>query len=448
MNAPSRSPFGRRLGPHERSGAQQLGAKQSESVQDTASNRPAKGRPVRVMIVDDSLTVRTIFKRMVEGDPAMIIVGTASSGERAIVQIKKEPADVVLLDLEMPGMGGLKALPEILNSAPDAQVLVVSSLTQDGAEATLAALASGAADTLQKPRPGGFNEEYRSQLLGKIRALGQPDDHREPETAPGGKLRAKTGAETGAETGAAIGGTTTATQAASIRSPTNERPAKRPEVIAIGASTGGIHALNLMLRELSPQSPQSPQCTLPIVITQHLPSNFIPVFARQIEIASGRPTRIAEDAVPILPGEIAIATGHSHMCVRRVAGRLTVRSSAKPAASGCLPSVDPMLSSLAQTCEGRVLAIILSGMGRDGFDGASQVVDAGGTVWAQNADTCAVWGMPGAVYKAGLTSLVARPENLGQAIMRQFADTTLTGTGASAGAGAGAGAGAAGRAPG
>ncbi|MEL6416537.1 MAG: response regulator, partial [Pseudomonadota bacterium] len=128
---------------------------------------------VRVMIVDDSLTVRTIFKRMVESDTAMEVIATASSAERAIAQLETSGVDVILLDLEMPGMGGLEALPKLLEGAAGGQVLVVSSLTQDGAEHTVSALSMGAADTMLKPRPGGFNEDYRSQLLGKIRALGE-----------------------------------------------------------------------------------------------------------------------------------------------------------------------------------------------------------------------------------------------------------------------------------
>ncbi|MEQ8826586.1 MAG: response regulator, partial [Parvibaculum sp.] len=145
------------------------------AVPFTADGKAASGGRrggIRVMIVDDSLTVRTIFKRMVESDRDMVVTGTASSAERAIAQLESAPADVVLLDLEMPGMGGLEALPRILATSDDVQVLVVSSLTQDGAEHTLAALSTGAADTMLKPRPGGFNEEYRSQLLAKMRALG------------------------------------------------------------------------------------------------------------------------------------------------------------------------------------------------------------------------------------------------------------------------------------
>lgn len=346
-------------------------------------------RAIRVMIVDDSLTVRTIFKRMVETDPALAIAGTASSAECAIAQLTAEPADVVLLDLEMPGIGGLDALPAILATPGRPQVLVVSSLTMDGAEHTLAALQMGAADTLLKPRPGGFNEDYRSQLLGKIRALGS---------------RAS---EPGLET---------PDEPARMAPPSFARHARarhgwRPAVIGIGASTGGIHALGLMLRRLAPDF------DLPICITQHLPASFIPVFARQVEAACGRPADIATDGLAITPGRIVIAPGHGHIVVRRQGDRLTTRISTDPAPSGCMPSVDPMLSSLAQACEGAALGVILSGMGRDGVIGAQALVDAGGAVYAQDADTSAVWGMPGAVARAGLATLIGPPEQLGDAVM-------------------------------
>jgi two-component system chemotaxis response regulator CheB len=341
------------------------------------------------MIVDDSLTVRTIFKRMVESDPALVIAGTASSAERAIVQLAAEPADVVLLDLEMPGMGGLDALPAILATPASPQVLVVSSLTMDGAEHTLAALQMGAADTLLKPRPGGFTEDYRTQLLGKIRALGSRS----------------------ADTGSTAAAMPQAER--SFQRPGSPLRPRRTEVVAIGASTGGIHALGLMLGALDRA------CDLPILITQHLPPSFIPVFARQIETACDRPADIGADGMEIRPGRVMIAPGHGHLLVRRSGERLLARICTEPAPSGCLPSVDPMLASLAVACEGRALGVILSGMGRDGVIGAQELVDAGGTIYAQDAASSAVWGMPGAVAKAGLASLIATPESIGQTIMAQ-----------------------------
>lgn len=356
---------------------------------------PRAGPAIRVMIVDDSLTVRTIFKRMVESDPALAIVGTASSGELAIRQLTDTPADVVLLDLEMPGIGGLGALPALLATPGRPQVLVVSSLTMDGAEHTLSALAIGAADTLLKPRPGGFTEDYRTQLLGKIRALGTRNDA-DPD-------------------GAAHARAQPAPPASFVRPGTPRRAAWRPEAVAIGASTGGIHALGLMLRRIGPSF------DLPLLITQHLPASFIPVFARQVEAACGRPADIAVDGLELTPGRIVIAPGHGHIVVQRRGTRLITQVSSEAVASGCLPSVDPMLASLAEACEGRALGVILSGMGRDGVVGAQMLVDAGGAVYAQDADSSAVWGMPGAVARAGIASLIAAPEGLGDAVMAHAA---------------------------
>jgi two-component system chemotaxis response regulator CheB len=339
------------------------------------------------MIVDDSLTVRTVFKRMVEGDPAMEVTATASSGENAIAQLARQSVDVVLLDLEMPGIGGLGALPAILATPAAPQVLVVSSLTADGAEYTLSALSMGAADTLLKPRPGGFTEEYRTQLLGKIRALGlRRTDHSAQPSRD---------------------------DAPTALRPRAARRGARPEIIAIGASTGGIHALGLMLRRLSAGF------DLPILVTQHLPHSFMPVFARQVETACRRPADIASDGLEILPGRVVIAPGDGHLVVQRKGERLIARISSERAASGCMPSVDPMLSSLATACEGRALGVILSGMGRDGVIGARELVDAGGDIYAQDAETSAVWGMPGAVARAGIASLITTPERLGDAVQAQ-----------------------------
>jgi two-component system, chemotaxis family, protein-glutamate methylesterase/glutaminase len=348
-------------------------------------------RQIRVMIVDDSLTVRAILKRMVESDPALNVTGTASSGETAIGQLRAVPADVVLLDLEMPGMGGLEALPAILGIAPHIQVLVVSALTEEGAEATLAALAMGAADTMLKPRPGEFTEDYRGALISRIRALGTRAHGNLAEPAP--------------------------PLARSAPCPLPDKGAarvpglKRPEIIAIGASTGGIHALGLLLGQFTSA------LTQPILITQHLPASFMPVFARQIETACARPAVLASDGHVIAPGSIVIASGAGHLTVRRMDDKLVVQLCSKPAPSGCRPSVDPMLESLARACGNRTLAIILSGMGSDGLTGARLLAAAGGTILAQDADSSAVWGMPGVVTRAGLARMVAAPAALGEAVM-------------------------------
>lgn len=339
-------------------------------------------RPVRAMIVDDSLTVRTAFSRMIAGADDIEVAATASSAERAIAELGRHDVDVILLDLEMPGMGGLEALPKILEVGASAQVLVVSSLTEDGAEHTLAALSMGAADTMLKPQPGGFNDSYRESLLGKIRALAVSEAD----------------AATISRGSEGLAGARDLTR-------------KRPEIVAIGASTGGIHALNIFLRALPREF------RLPILVTQHLPASFMPVFARQIEVASARRTLLAEAGTEIRRGEILIATGEGHMTVQRRGERFVTQVDTSRSQSGCLPSVDPMFASLAEATGGRVLGILLSGMGRDGVEGAAQLVEAGGTVLAQNAETSAVWGMPGAVAKAGLASAVLPPEKLVERVL-------------------------------
>ena len=394
MNAPAETPARLRLRKRRDAATREAASRPYSAGSETAT---------RVMIVDDSLTVRTIFKRMVESGGDMDVIGTASSAERAISLLKTVPADVVLLDLEMPGMGGLEALPAILETGEHVQVLVVSSLTLDGAEHTVSALSMGAADTMLKPRPGGFNEEYRTQLIGKIRALGG----KTAETEEGCEVRADGDGSAQNEAKPRAG------KPASTNTQSIPICTKLPELVAIGASTGGIHALNIMLREIPRDFP------IPILITQHLPASFVPVFARQVELACGRTTVIAEEGTEIRRGEVVIATGDSHMIIRRVADRLVARTSAEPARSGCLPSVDLMLESAAHACDGHVLAVILSGMGRDGLEGAQELVRLGGAVFAQDPDTSAVWGMPGAVSKAGLSSFIAPPIDLAAAITAQ-----------------------------
>ena len=333
-------------------------------------------RPTRVMIVDDSLTVRSALSRTLDNEHDLEVVARVSSAELGLNELESTRPDVVLLDLEMPGMGGFKALPKFLEASPEVKVLVVSSLTEEGAEATVQALSMGAADTMPKPQTGRFAEDFREQLVARVRALGRGKAERSLASPPAPPRLAPA------------------------------RSTRRPGILAIGASTGGIHALNLLLRSY-PASMDAP-----ILITQHLPGSFIPVFAKQLESASGRKAVVVENDTVVRAGTIHIAPGDGHMTLRQIAGELRVRIIQGAMPSGCTPSVDPMLESLATAAEGRALGVLLSGMGKDGVIGAQALADAGGTIFAQDQESSAVWGMPRAVVEKGLASVILPPDKL------------------------------------
>lgn len=346
-----------------------------------SADRHVAPSSVRVMIIDDSLTVRTVFSRMIDREPDLAVVAQASTAEQALMVLRSTRVDVVLLDLEMPGMGGLEALPQILRTAGGAQVLVISSLTADGAEATMSALQMGAAETMLKPRPGGFTDDYRGNLLGKVRALGGKLPLA-PSSGPARDLP-----------------------------PAQSLLPKRPKIVAIGASTGGIHALNLFLRRL----PASFE--LPILITQHLPESFLPAFARQMAAAAGRDAVVAGEGTPVRPRRLVIASGRGHMIVRHRGSEIVTGLAHHAVKSGCRPSVDPMFETLAAVYEGQVAGVLLSGMGRDGTDGAERLAAAGGGIYAQDEATCAVWGMPRAVAERGIACAVRPPEELADRVV-------------------------------
>jgi two-component system chemotaxis response regulator CheB len=336
-------------------------------------------RPIRVMIVDDSLVARTVLSRIIDPEPDLEITAKATTAEMALTRLAEGAPDVILLDLEMPGMGGLEALPKILAGSHGAQVLVVSSLTAEGAEHTLSALSMGAADTLLKPRSGEFGDAYRTALLGKIRALGR-----------------------------ALADS--ASSAAVIPPAERPRPRKPARVIAIGASTGGIHALCLLLGAL----PRAIE--LPILVTQHLPGSFMPVLARQLALASGRPAAVCAPGDALRAGAILVAPGDGHMTVHERGGRLVTGIATHKVRSGCTPSVDPLFETLADATRGQAIGVVLSGMGRDGAEGAAKLAAAGGTLFAQDAATSSVWGMPRAIAEQGIAAAVLPPEAIAERI--------------------------------
>lgn len=335
------------------------------------------------MIVDDSTVARAVLSRMIESDPTFEITAVASSAEAAIEALGECRVDIVLLDLEMPGVGGLKSIPRIIGAAAGAKVMIVSSLADDGAEQTVAALALGAADTMPKPGTGRFNGKFSEILLSKLKALGYAS------VEPPAAANAKSG---------------------DAPLPLRVMPVDPIDILAIGASTGGIHALGALFHALPKR------IGVPILVTQHLPIPFMGVFARQLGAASGRDALVAEEGMELRPDRILVAPGDAHLTLEPSADGAVVRLTSGRSGSGCMPSVDPMLASVGAIYGGGALGVVLTGMGRDGVEGAARLVACGGSILAQDEASCAVWGMPRAVLEAGLACAVLPPDKIARRI--------------------------------
>ena len=341
------------------------------------------------MIVDDSTVARAVLSRMVESDPAFEIAAVAGTAEAAVEALGECRVDIVLLDLEMPGAGGLKSIPRIIAAAGGAKVMIVSSLAEEGAEQTVAALALGAADTLPKPGTGRFNGKFSEILLSKLKALGFASV---PVPRPS---------------------TTSRGPQALLRA----MPTDPIDILAIGASTGGIHALGVLFHALPKR------IGVPILVTQHLPIPFISVFARQLGAIAQRQAVVAEDGMELRPDVILLAPGDAHLTLEPVKNGAVVRLTQGRSSSGCMPSVDPMLASVGAIYGAGALGVVLTGMGRDGVEGASRLVACGGSVLAQDEGSCAVWGMPRAVLEAGLVSAVLAPDKIARRIASRTEET-------------------------
>lgn len=357
--------------------------------------REGRGGPLpaatAVLIVDDSAIARAVLSRVIGSTPGFEVAECVADVPSALRYLAGSRVGIVVLDLNMPGVSGLVGLPDILAAGRGARVLVVSSACEDGAVATVHALALGAADTLEKPEAGGFAGKFVTTLRDRLERLAVPRPANHAIGPPATRIPSE------------------------LPSPVREQPA--PAIVAIGASTGGIHALSQMLRAIPPGF------TAPILITQHLPGSFMPYFAAQVALLANRPCDVAIDRMRVLPGRAIVAPGDAHIrCVRTSEG-VAIRLHRGPTPSGCTPSADPMFASVAEVWRERAVAVVLSGMGRDGAQGAQSVAAAGGTVLAQDRASSVVWGMPGAVAAAGIATAIANPDILGRMIVRMGAQS-------------------------
>lgn len=345
---------------------------------------------VRVLLVDDSAVVRGALGRIIEAEPDLRVVTTAPNGRVALDALKHTKVDVVLLDVEMPEMDGLAALPRILAEYPGVRVIMVSSLTQRGAAITMQALALGAVDFITKPSARAGTASLATlavEIVAKVRAIGRS-----------ARIDALLTRRPGAVGAAPVSVAPPARPVASTTILGGERPDAPPRVLAIAASTGGPNALADVLTGLPPDFP------LPILITQHMPPLFTGLLAQRLARDAGRPCEEAKDGEPIRAGCTYVAPGDLHLLVATHEGQPFLRLARTPPENHCRPAADVMLRSVAATYGAATLTVVLTGMGEDGRRGCEAVRAAGGRVIAQDQATSVVWGMPGAVVNAGLAN--------------------------------------------
>jgi two-component system, chemotaxis family, protein-glutamate methylesterase/glutaminase len=334
------------------------------------------------MVVDDAVVVRGLVSRWIAEQPGLSVVASLRTGREAVDQLERADPDVVVLDIDMPELDGISALPLLLERRRDLVVIMASTLTRRNAEISLRALALGAADYVPKPdsnRGITTSPAFRRELIEKIVELGARRRRRR------GEIFARPGMR------------------AAPAPPIALRPFScvPPRVLLIGASTGGPQAL----RGLLSQIPAVYQ-RVPVLITQHMPPTFTMILAEHLARATGRPAREAQDGEPIRAGNIYLAPGGRHMQVRGQDRAPAIALDDGPLINFCRPAVDPLFGSAAQVWGAAALAVVLTGMGSDGARGAAAIVAAGGSVVAQDEASSVVWGMPGAVARAGLCSAV------------------------------------------
>lgn len=348
-------------------------------------------RPVRVLVVDDSAFMRKILSDILSGD-GLEVVGTARDGQDALRKLETLKPDVITLDVEMPRMGGLAALEAIMACCP-VPVVMVSSKTAKGAETTLQALAAGAVDFVQKP--SGAISLDMDRVAGELRLKVLEASRARPR----------------------ISSSRTAPPPAAERPRVTESPRREPrrfDLLVIAASTGGPKALQEIIPLLSGRFP------VPIAIVQHMPEGFTASLAQRLDGLSPLTVVEATEGLTLRPGLVVIAPGGRHLSLARREGNLVCRLSDGPPLRSVRPSADILFLSAADVVGPSVLGLILTGMGRDGTDGATALKAKGAYIVAEAAETCVVYGMPRSAVEAGVVDeqrpLGSIPETLEQLV--------------------------------
>jgi two-component system chemotaxis response regulator CheB len=356
---------------------------------------------IRVMIVDDAVVVRGLMSRWLSAEQDIEVVGIFRNGREAVDNVIRSRPHVVVLDVEMPELDGLSALPLLLARRPDLVVIMASTLTRRNAEVSLKALSLGATDYIAKPesnREVTVSTSFRREIIERIRQLGRS---RLPafRSKPVRTVRPAEFADAHARPGIRL----------------KPFPPIMPRAIAVGSSTGGPQALQVLLRGLLPIASR-----VPILITQHMPPMFTTILAEHISrICDGR----AHEAVhgePVKPGHIYIAPGARHMLIERRGPEMSIVLNDGLPVHFCKPAVDPFFASAAAAFGAGLMGVVLTGMGVDGAAGVQKIAGAGGAIIVQDEASSVVWGMPGAAAHTGQCSAILSIDDIAPRILKFF----------------------------
>jgi two-component system chemotaxis response regulator CheB len=366
----------------------------------------ASGEPIRVLLVDDSAVVRSALKKGLGAASGIEVIGVAHNGRQGLEMVESHKPDAVVLDVEMPEMNGIEFLDHLQpKRRSDVVVIMFSSASRKNAEVTMECLSRGAEEFVTKPEASktGMREPLEAvieDLASKIRGL----------------VRSRRGK------GEAGGGPTPSGPVTPGPVQTKKPIDKgrgipsgfQPKLVVIGSSTGGPQALHSILAGIPPGR----QLTVPVVLVQHMARGFTGPFAERLGARGPFPWREAADGEAVPTGTGLVAPGDFHLRLTRYTNRLTVNLGQDPRINSCRPAVDPLFTSAAQVAGDRVLGIVLTGMGQDGLEGARKIREAGGMVAVQDEESSAVWGMPGAVARAGLHNAVLEPQEISNLLGR------------------------------